>query len=60
MKKLLGIVVLGLLWCNVSVAGDRPADFEIIDVPDPRTLGLRSGDPENRKARRNAVRICKK
>ena len=22
MKKLLGILVLGLLWCNVGVAGD--------------------------------------
>ena len=58
MKKLLGIVVLGLLWLNICVANDRPADFEIVDIPDPRTLGLRSGDPKNRKARRLAVEIC--
>ena len=58
MKKLLGIVTLVLFWTSVTYANDKPADFEIIDVPDPRTLGLRSGDLKNKKARRNATRIC--
>ena len=58
MKKLLVILALVLFWTNVGYSNDRPADFEIIDVPDPRTFGLRSGDPNNQKARRQAVRIC--
>jgi len=41
MKKLLGILVLGLLWCNISVAGDydstlkklkKANDKEIVEV----------------------------
>ena len=31
MKKLLGIVVLGLLWCNVSFADDQAKRKELID-----------------------------
>ena len=58
MKKLLGILTLVLFCSSVSYANDKPDDFEIIDVPDPRTLGLRSGDLKNKKARRNAIRIC--
>ena len=59
MKKILGIAVLGLLLIsNNSFANDQPADLEIIFVEDPKTFGLRSGDPENKKARRNAIRIC--
>ena len=31
MKKLLGILVLGLLWCNVVIAGERePGNDEIM------------------------------
>ena len=51
-------MTLVLFWTSVTYANDKPADFEIIDVPDPRTLGLRSGDLKNKKARRNATRIC--
>ena len=31
MKKLLGIVVLGLLWCNVGFADDQAKRKELID-----------------------------
>ena len=31
MKKLLAIVVLGLLWCNVSFADDQAKRKELID-----------------------------
>ena len=31
MKKLLGIVVLGLLWCNLSFADDQAKRKELID-----------------------------
>ena len=35
MKKLLGIVVLGLLWCNISLADDiRDFQIEGISVGD--------------------------
>ena len=33
MKKLLGIVVLGLLWCNVGIADEKPGRF-FEDQPD--------------------------
>jgi len=32
MKKLLGILVLGLLWCNVGVAGTRLIESTQINV----------------------------
>lgn len=33
MKKLLGIVALGLLWCNISLADEKPGRF-FEDQPD--------------------------
>ena len=33
MKKLLGIVVLGLLWCNISLTDEKPGRF-FEDQPD--------------------------
>ena len=33
MKKLLGIVVLGLLWCNINLADEKPGRF-FEDQPD--------------------------
>ena len=33
MKKLLGILVLGLLWCNISLADEKPGRF-FEDQPD--------------------------
>ena len=29
MKKLLGIVVLGLLWCNLSIAEEYPNSWKM-------------------------------
>jgi len=49
MKKILGIVVLGLLWCNISVAGDydstlkklkKANDKEIVEVLNEIIIGL--------------------
>jgi hypothetical protein len=34
MKKLLGIVVLGLLWCNVVIAGETKKFYSQIDIND--------------------------
>ena len=33
MKKILGIVVLGLLWCNISLTDEKPGRF-FEDQPD--------------------------
>ena len=33
MKKILGIVVLGLLWCNISLSDEKPGRF-FEDQPD--------------------------
>ena len=33
MKKFLGIVVLGLLWCNISLTDEKPGRF-FEDQPD--------------------------
>jgi hypothetical protein len=33
MKKLLGIMVLGLLWCNISLTDEKPGRF-FEDQPD--------------------------
>ena len=49
MKKFLGIIVLGLLWCNISVAGDydstlkklkKANDKEIVEVLNETIIGL--------------------
>lgn len=59
MKKLfLTILVLGLVWSGKVFAEDKSSDLEIIFVEDKRTLGIRSGDPENQTSRRNAISIC--
>jgi len=42
MKKLLGIVVLGLLWCNVSVAGDMNVFKKKIKLPKDVAQGYKS------------------
>ena len=39
MKKLLGIVVLGLLWCNVSVAGEMNVFKKKIKLPEDVAQG---------------------
>ena len=33
MKKILGIVILGLLWCNISLTDEKPGRF-FEDQPD--------------------------
>ena len=49
MKKFLGIIVLGFLWCNISVAGDydstlkklkKANDKEIVEVLNEIIIGL--------------------
>ena len=50
MKKLLGIVVLGLLWCNISFAS--PKNFDAFVWSDGKKLKIQKGrdieNPENK------------
>ena len=58
MKKLLGIIVLSLLLSGNVYAENRPADLEIIEFNDPRTLGIRSGNEAHPVNREKAERYC--
>jgi len=53
MKKLLGIVVLGLLWANTSFANDhKPNNFDAFVWSDGKKLKIQKGrdieSPENK------------
>ena len=41
MKKLLGILVLGLLWCNFSVAGEMNVFKKKIKLPEDIAQGYK-------------------
>ena len=41
MKKLLGILVLGLLWCNLSVAGEMNVFKKKIELPEDMIQGYK-------------------
>ena len=48
MKKLLGIVVLGLLWCNTLIAQDLDTEHYVIKMS---IVGMSSAAPEIRIAK---------
>ena len=43
MKKLLGIVVLGLLWCSFSTAGEMNLWNKTVKLPDDVSKGYKKG-----------------
>jgi len=67
MKKLLGIVVLGLLWCNFSAAGEMNVWKKIIKLPEDIFKGHNNGwkmqgggDPKTRLTPDYAFKVVNK